>query len=69
MEDFKEKTSFWLRFGHVHLAYAVQLVEFSGEARFQIFTQKWLLGNTKYLVSFKLKSLKLNGLRQNVSLD
>ena len=25
--------------------------EFSGEDRFQIFTQKWLLGNMKYFVS------------------
>ena len=32
-------------------------LEFSGEARFQIFTQKWLLGNIKYFLSFKLKSL------------
>ena len=40
--------------------------EFSGEARFQIFTQKWLLGNIKYFVSFKLKSLKSNGFRKNI---
>ena len=38
-------------------------VQFSGEAGFQIFTQKWLLGNIKYFVSFKLKSLKSNGFR------
>ena len=37
-------------------------LEFSGEARFQIFTRKWLLGNIKYFISFKLNSLKLNGL-------
>ena len=43
--------------------------EFSGEARFQIFIQKWLLGNIKYFVSFKLKSLESNGLRQNVTLS
>ena len=35
---------------------------FSGEARFQIFTQKWLLGNIKYLVGFKLKSFTRKGL-------
>ena len=39
-------------------------LEFSGEAQFQIFTQKWLLGNIKGFVSFKLKSLKSNGFEQ-----
>ena len=39
-------------------------LEFSGEARFQIFRQKWLLGNIKYVVSFKLKSLKSIGFPQ-----
>ena len=36
---------------------------------FQIFTQKLLLGNIKYFVSFKLKSLKSNGFRQNIILS
>ena len=44
-------------------------VEFSGEVRFHIFTQKWLLGNINYFVSFKLKSLKSNSLRQNITLS
>ena len=44
-------------------------LEFSGEARFLIFTQKWLLGNTGYLVSFKRKSLKSNGFTQNIALS
>ena len=35
------------------------VLEFSREARFKIFTQQWLLGNIKYFVSFKLKSLRL----------
>ena len=43
--------------------------EFSGEARFQIFTQKWLLGNLKYFVSFKLKSFKSNGFGQGITLS
>ena len=38
-------------------------LEFSGEAQFQIFTQKWLSGNIKCFVSLKLKLLKSNGLR------
>ena len=44
-------------------------LEFSGEARLQIFTQKWLLGNIKYFVSFKLESLESNGLKQNITLS
>ena len=40
----------------------MQLVEFSGKAWFQIFTQKWLLENFTYFVSVKLKSLKSNKL-------
>ena len=44
-------------------------LQFSGEARFQIFTQKWLLGNIKYFVSFKLKSLEWNGLSQKITLS
>ena len=47
----------------VNLIIWTTLVEFSGEARFQIFAQKWLLGNIKYFVSFKLKSLKSNGFK------
>ena len=43
-------------------------LEFSGEARFQIFTQKWPLGDIEYFVSSKLKSLKSNGFRQNITL-
>ena len=38
------------------------------EARFQIFTQNCLLGNIKYFVSFKLKSLKSNVFGQNSTL-
>ena len=37
-------------------------LEISGEARFQIFTQKLLSGNIKYFVSFQLKSLNSNGI-------
>ena len=37
--------------------------------QFQILTQKWLLGNIKYFVSFKLKSLNSNGLRWNITLS
>ena len=44
-------------------------LEFSREVRFQIFTQKWLLGNTECFVSFKIKSLKWNGFRQNITLS
>ena len=44
-------------------------LDFSGEARFQIFTQKWLLGNMKYFVRFKLKSLNPNGFRQKITLS
>ena len=43
--------------------------EFSGEARFQIFAPKWPLGNIKYFVNFKLKSLKSNGFMQNIHLS
>ena len=43
-------------------------LEFSGEARFQILHKKWLLGNIKYFVSFKLKSSKSNGFRQKITL-
>ena len=52
------------------LVLQMQLVEFnSGEARFRIFTQKWLLGNIQYFVSFKLESLKTSGFRQNINLS
>ena len=51
------------------LVLQMQLAEFSGEARFQILTQKWLLGNIKYFVSFKLKSLESNDFRQNITLS
>ena len=44
-------------------------LEFSREAQFQIFKQKWLLGNLKYFVSFKLKSSKSNVFRQNITLS
>ena len=44
-------------------------LEFSGEARFQIFSQKYLLGNIKYSVSFEVKLLKSNGFRQNITLS
>ena len=45
------------------------MLEFSEEAQLQIFTQKWLLGNIKYFVSFKLKSLKSNSSRKNITLS
>ena len=35
----------------------------------KIFAQKWLLGNIKYFVSFKLKSLKSNSFRQNIAVS
>ena len=43
----------------VHLIVWTTLVEFCGEAQFQIITQKWMLGNIQHFVRFKLKSLKL----------
>ena len=42
-------------------------LEFAGDARFQIFTQKWLAANIKYFISFKLKSFKSADLRQNIT--
>ena len=44
-------------------------LKFSGKPQFQILTQKWLLGNIKYFVSFKLKSLNSNGLRPNITVS
>ena len=51
------------------LVLQMQLVEFSGEAPLQDFTHKRLLGNIKYFVSLKMKSLTSNGFRQNITLS
>ena len=45
-------------------------LRFSGEARFLIFTQKWLSENIGYHVSFKRKSLLMwNDFRHNITLS
>ena len=44
-------------------------LEFSGEVRFLIFTHKWLLETFDIFFSFKQKSLKSNGFRQNITLS
>ena len=59
----------WLKMAEKTMEALMQLVKLLGAARFQIFTQKWLLGNIKYLVRFYMKSLKSNGFRQTNTLS